>query len=48
MDGLDGTYTLYRRKNALGDEWTIAEGRKDHPRILDQSTFEDTIYKLLK
>jgi hypothetical protein len=48
MDGVNGTYTFYRRKSEGGDEWMIAEGRNDHPRILDESAFEDAIYTLLK
>lgn len=48
MDSIEGTYTFYRRKKEGGDEWMIAEGRNHHPRILDQSAFEDAFYKLLK
>ncbi len=48
MEGDKGEYTLYRRKKEDGDEWVIAEGRNDHPQILDQSTFEGAVYRLLK
>jgi hypothetical protein len=48
MDGNKGEYTFYRRKKEDGDEWVITEGRNDHPQILDQSTFEGAVYKLLK
>jgi hypothetical protein len=48
LEGGKGEYTFYRRKKEDGDEWVIAEGRNHHPQILDQSTFEDAVYKLLK
>ena len=45
MDSFEGKYTFYRRKKEDGDERMIAEGRNGHPRILDQSAFEEGLYK---
>ena len=47
LDGGHPAYTLYRRKTEGGDEWTIVDDRTYEPRALDQSTFEDAVYKLL-
>lgn len=40
-------YTLCRRKTEQGDEWFITDHRTDEVQVLDQSTFEDAVYKLL-
>lgn len=48
MDGGHQKYTLYRRKREDGDEWTIVDERTHQTRVLDQSTFEDAVYRLLK
>jgi hypothetical protein len=48
MDGAHRKFALYRRQGEGGDEWTIIDRRTRQPRGLDQSTFEDAVYKLLK
>ena len=40
-------YSLCRRKTEQGDEWFITDDRTDESQILDQSNFEDAVYKLL-
>jgi KaiC/GvpD/RAD55 family RecA-like ATPase len=48
MRGAHQEYTLYRYKREGGDEWTIADEKTHQTEILDQSTFEDAVYTLLK
>jgi hypothetical protein len=48
MSSGDIQYLLYRRMKEDGDEWVIADDRTYQPRILNQTTFEDSVYKLLK
>ncbi len=48
MRGAHQEYTLYRYKREGRDEWTIADEKTHQPEVLDQSTFEDAVYSLLK
>jgi hypothetical protein len=48
LSGWYRRYSLYRKKTGPDDEWIIADHEADEARILDQPTFEDVVYKLLK
>ncbi len=48
ISGAYRKYSLCRRKTEQGDKWVMTDDETYEPQVLDQATFEDAVYKLLK